>query len=113
MNKFRDLLLKEKEELTAELAAYKREDPYTGSTRDEITSSEDTLTKTESHDRIVATRLELKQNLSQVERALGKVEKGTYGICENCGKPIPKARLTAMPTAKFGLDCEKQLKKKA
>jgi DnaK suppressor protein len=35
--------------------------------------------------------------LRKIERALGRLDEGTYGICERCGKPIEKARLKALP----------------
>jgi RNA polymerase-binding protein DksA len=37
--------------------------------------------------------------LEKVERALTRMEKGTYGVCEVSGKPIPLARLEALPYA--------------
>lgn len=43
----------------------------------------------------------LKEALDEVERALGKLEDGTYGICEECGEPIAAARLEAMPAARY------------
>ena len=47
----------------------------------------------------------LKETLDEVEDALAKFDAGTYGTCENCGKPIPPARLEAKPAAKFCIDC--------
>ena len=47
----------------------------------------------------------LRESLDEVERALAKVEEGKFGTCENCGKPIPPARLEAMPTARLCIDC--------
>ena len=47
---------------------------------------------------------QLKENLSEVERALQKMEAGTYGICERCGKEIAEARLEAMPATPFCID---------
>ncbi len=47
----------------------------------------------------------LKETLDEVEAALVKFEAGTYGVCENCGKPIPPARLEAMPAARVCMDC--------
>ena len=50
--------------------------------------------------------------LSEVVYALAKIEAGTYGTCEACGKPIHPARLEALPTARFCMeDQEKQEKK--
>lgn len=47
----------------------------------------------------------LREALGEVEHALAKVDKGTYGICENCGKPISPARLEAKPAARLCIDC--------
>lgn len=47
----------------------------------------------------------LKETLTEVEHALAKLDDGTYGTCENCGKPIAPARLEAMPAARFCIDC--------
>lgn len=43
----------------------------------------------------VHRRLDAK--LADVERALEKLDDGTYGICDVCGEPIPPERLDAMP----------------
>jgi DnaK suppressor protein len=48
--------------------------------------------------------LELK--LKDVNEALEKIKKGTYGICEKCGKKIPVKKLLAMPETKFCLKCQ-------
>jgi DnaK suppressor protein len=47
----------------------------------------------------------LRDALDDVQHALAKHESGTYGLCENCGKPIAIPRLEAMPTARFCIDC--------
>lgn len=39
------------------------------------------------------------RRLQDVERALGKISEGSYGICEDTGEGIPKGRLEAMPEA--------------
>ncbi len=46
--------------------------------------------------------------LEEVEIALRKIEEGTYGVCDACGKPISAARLEALPYASLCLDCENQ-----
>jgi RNA polymerase-binding transcription factor DksA len=35
--------------------------------------------------------------IQKIERALQRIDAGTYGICERCGNPIEKARLKALP----------------
>jgi RNA polymerase-binding protein DksA len=46
--------------------------------------------------------------LSQVERALARLDAGTYGRCENCGNPISKPRLQAFPRATLCLECKQR-----
>lgn len=43
--------------------------------------------------------------LQQVNDALQRIEDGTYGYCAICGKPIPEARLEAIPEAELCLSC--------
>lgn len=44
---------------------------------------------------------QLRNELAEVERALAKLDDGTYGRCEACGEQIAPARLEAMPAARF------------
>jgi len=46
--------------------------------------------------------------LSQTDRALSRIENGTYGQCENCGNPIGKARLQAFPRATLCMTCKQR-----
>ncbi len=45
-----------------------------------------------------------RQMLHEINLALDKIKKGTYGICEGTGKPISKARLDAKPWARYSLE---------
>ncbi len=49
------------------------------------------------------------KTLRDVDDALAKMDNGTYGICERCGKPIDFARLKAIPWARHCLDCQMRL----
>lgn len=62
---------------------------------------------TEAVDRLnrVGTAKELEAMLRDVERALAKIEEGTYGICDRCGRLIPEARLEARPWSVLCVDC--------
>ena len=42
----------------------------------------------------------------EIDRALEKIEAGTYGLCEQCGQPIPDARLQALPAAALCVACK-------
>jgi RNA polymerase-binding transcription factor DksA len=48
---------------------------------------------------------QLRETLSGVERALGKLPDGTYGVCEDCGEPINPLRLEAKPAARYCINC--------
>ncbi|PYJ22253.1 MAG: molecular chaperone DnaK [Verrucomicrobia bacterium] len=49
--------------------------------------------------------------LYEIDQALKRIELGTYGKCEMSGKPIPRARLEAIPFARFTVECQSQLEK--
>lgn len=46
--------------------------------------------------------------LTDVDQALARMNDGTYGTCERCGKPIPIERLEAFPQATFCVPCKTQ-----
>jgi DnaK suppressor protein len=46
--------------------------------------------------------------LNQIERALSRIEHGTYGVCESCGKAIGKGRLQAFPRATLCVSCKER-----
>ena len=46
--------------------------------------------------------------LSQVERALARIDDGSYGHCERCGNAIPKPRLQAFPRATLCVSCKQR-----
>jgi DnaK suppressor protein len=47
----------------------------------------------------------------EIEEALKRIEKGTYGVCELTGKQIPKARLEAIPWTRFTVEAQAQLER--
>ncbi len=51
--------------------------------------------------------------LYEIDQALKRIELGTYGTCEMSGKPIPRARLEAIPFARFTVECQSQLEKQS
>lgn len=46
--------------------------------------------------------------LAKVEQAFGRLDNGTYGVCAECEKPIPVARLDALPYATLCVECASQ-----
>jgi len=51
--------------------------------------------------------------LYEIDEALKRIEVGTYGKCEMSGKPIPRARLEAIPFARFTVECQSHLEKQS
>ncbi len=47
-----------------------------------------------------------KAAVDEIERALAKIDNGTYGVCEKCGREIPKARLKVLPHAPLCVACK-------
>jgi DnaK suppressor protein len=62
----------------------------------------------EERSQVIAVVRALRSNLRDVERALSKMETGTFGICERCGKPISTERLEALPWAELCIDCKQR-----
>jgi DnaK suppressor protein len=60
----------------------------------------------------VHIQLKLKQTdakiLQAIEEALVRMDKGTYGVCRDCGDPIAPARLTAIPWTRVCIECKQK-----
>ena len=54
----------------------------------------------------LALEKQIRDQLDEVEHALRKFEKGTYGLCDNCGQPIAPARLEVLPQASLCMNCK-------
>src|SRR5919106_1297551 len=65
----------------------------------------------------VHIQLKLKQTdakiLQAIEEALYRMEKGTYGVCRDCGEPIAPARLNAIPWTRVCITCKEKQKTEA
>lgn len=48
------------------------------------------------------------RHLREIDDALARMESGHYGVCEECGQPIPEARLMAMPSATACIHCQER-----
>ena len=60
----------------------------------------------------VHIQLKLKQVdakiLTAIEEALSRIDKGTYGVCRDCGEPISNARLNAIPWTRVCITCKEK-----
>lgn len=71
---------------------------------DEESGEGDTLNVERERDLALSARA--RAAVDEIDRALAKMDAGTYGICERCGHPIPKARLKALPYAALCVACK-------
>ncbi|MFF8790615.1 TraR/DksA family transcriptional regulator [Streptomyces sp. NPDC015125] len=68
----------------------------------------DTGTKNITREHELALASNAREMLHQTERALARLDAGTYGLCENCGNPIGKARMQAFPRATLCVECKQK-----
>jgi DnaK suppressor protein len=111
--KQRELLVTERKRLSEELAqlsnnASSQEERREGSP---FGKREEEATETLELEKRLTLENRTRQSLALVDRAMEKIEQGTYGLCDNCGKPIPPERLEALPQATLCLNCKSLLSK--
>jgi RNA polymerase-binding transcription factor DksA len=109
-NELKALLLKEKAELEENLARIarpvdKEKGDYETTFGEVGADREDNTTEVEQYTDNLPVELTLEKNLQEVIGALDRIEKGTYGFCENCQKEIDIERLRANPSARNCIKC--------
>ncbi len=52
-----------------------------------------------------------RRQLLQIDEAIRTLDKGSYGLCQNCGQAISKKRLEALPWATHCIDCQQKLER--
>lgn len=56
----------------------------------------------------LAIKMNLDEIHQRIEEALGRIEQGTYGNCEDCGREIPVERLEALPYTTLCIECQRE-----
>lgn len=106
----REGLREEAERLRSEIAA--SEEALTGLMRDSGDGAgdddADTGTKNITREHEMSLAANAREMLYQTERAVERLDAGTYGLCENCGNPIGKARMQAFPRATLCVECKQK-----
>jgi len=114
-DELRQRLYEELEHLTKELDQLKASAPAVGEMKEGSPYGKKEEGAAEAFE--LEKRLALEQGLIEsrdaVERALSKFEKGTYGLCDNCGQPINVERLEVFPKANLCLKCKASQSKNA
>lgn len=102
LDDLRQRLLEEQAELSEQLTTIE-ETSFSTSQSDlsgEVSFDEenaDAGTFTFERERDLSIENNVRDLLGKIDRALARMDEGTYGICSRCGKPIEKARLKALP----------------
>jgi len=103
----RDALLKKRSEILATSTGTR---PLPAAA--DVNSRQGDLADQASGNNEVHIQLKLKQTdakiLQAIEEALVRMDKGTYGICRDCGEPIAAARLLAIPWTRVCIACKQK-----
>jgi DnaK suppressor protein len=112
LDHFREALENERKRVTDAIKYLHDETPNPDGDETQESATQDHLADSASvtYDREIDFTLEenAEQVLGEIERALQRVEDGSYGKCVRCGKDIPVERLEAIPYAEFCIDCARE-----
>jgi DnaK suppressor protein len=103
---FRELLEQERERVASALATMHEDGQRTMNEETGVPGGVGADTASVTFERELGSGLEegAQAALARIDRALARIEDGTYGICERCGKPIRRERLLARPSATLCID---------
>ncbi|MFQ6111073.1 MAG: TraR/DksA family transcriptional regulator [Nitrospinota bacterium] len=108
--KFREKLLVIRQEILGDVEVSKQRSQEMGD--DGTQDIADMAANTYSRQMIMDLGEKERERLRLVDKALQKLDNGDYGICEECGHPIPEKRLEIMPYARFCVGCLAQIEKR-
>lgn len=113
LQKLKQNLEKRREEIREQLKDISHEDPAVKGNvevtmKDYGPTDEDNAQEEADLDRDFALSQQLERELNDIERAIEKIDSGTYGVCSNCTKPIEERRLKAIPVAGLCAVCVKK-----
>jgi DnaK suppressor protein len=114
-DRFRGLLLKQREHLLSTIEHHDIGRTLLGDEAGELSRSTadnhlaDTASETYERELDEGLEEDAQEQLREVEDALGRIEAGSYGTCEACGKQIPEERLEAVPWTKLCIDDARRL----
>jgi DnaK suppressor protein len=75
---------------------------------DELTDPNDRATRESDTISELRMRDRDRKLIAKVQEALGRIEDGTFGTCESCGRSISAARLRARPVTTLCIDCKRE-----
>ncbi|GAA4184867.1 hypothetical protein GCM10022252_14450 [Streptosporangium oxazolinicum] len=108
LKEVRGQLATEIRELTAEIAKAETEIASSDVTDGAGDDQADAGARTYEREREIALTLNSRDLVAQNERAIARIDAGTYGVCESCHQPIGKERLQAFPRATLCVACKQR-----
>ena len=112
LKKFGGKIEQQRDAILSKLKRLRRDDPFANVDRSLIVEPGTDAAALFGHEQIAVLEGRLKNDLSEIELALKKIKKGTYGKCEKCGRGIEAKRLEAKPSAIYCLEDEEKRESK-
>ncbi len=109
LERFKKILLKEREQIVGEVIQTYKSSQEVG--QDGIQDIGDEASNIYNKQILMSLNESERLRLQEVDEALDRIENGTYGICEECGGPISLKRLEVRPVAKYCVPCLTKLEK--
>lgn len=111
IKKLRERIEFQRDTILSKIKRLRREDPFTTEDRAIIVEPGTDASALFGHEKTIILENQLKNDLKEIETAIAKIKKGTYGICERCGKAIDAARMEVKPSAIYCMKCRNELEK--
>jgi DnaK suppressor protein len=105
LNRYKELLLAKRRELTTARAGSESPAPSSGGDKGDVVDHAAAAVEAELQVRLRETDSKL---LRAIDEALGRIERNTFGVCQACMKPISTARLDAVPWSRLCRECKEQ-----
>ncbi len=107
-------LEKRRKKIEKELESFTKEDKHAKDRHrtkfvDLGSASDDNAKEIDIYSTNLSVEKVLENNLKDIDKALKRIEKGTYGICKYCGKEIGEKRLLARPVSSACISCKTKL----
>ncbi len=115
LEKIKNILKERKKVIEKELAKITRQDKYEHEDHQPIfpeygDKNDENANEIATFSNNLSLTKALESSLRDIEAALDRIKKGTYGICKYCHKPISKERLLIRPVSSACIECKKRIK---